>query len=63
MGLNPESLEDAVKEGTKKLPGLEILDTRAVSEPDTSLGLLSIMGLMLTVFMETTQATKLSVKD
>lgn len=49
LGLNPESLQGAVKEGTKKLPGLGISNTRAVPEPDTSLGLLSIMGLMLTV--------------
>ncbi|MBH8576797.1 alkaline phosphatase family protein [Nostocaceae cyanobacterium CENA369] len=49
LGLDPESLQGAVKEGTKKLPGLGISDTRAVPEPDTSISLLSIMGLMLTV--------------
>lgn len=49
LGLDPESLQGAVKEGTQKLPGLGISDTRAVPEPDTSISLLSIMGLMLTV--------------
>ncbi|MEH2312861.1 MAG: alkaline phosphatase family protein [Nostoc sp.] len=49
LGLDPELLQGAVKEGTKKLPGLEISDIRAVPEPNTNLGLLSFMGLMLTV--------------
>lgn len=49
LGLDPELLQGAVKEGTKKLPGLEISDTRGVPEPNTNLGLLSFMGLMLTV--------------
>ncbi|WP_442943148.1 PEP-CTERM sorting domain-containing protein [Nostoc sp.] len=40
-----------MKEGTKKLPGLGISNTHTVPEPNTSLGLLSFMGLMLTVFL------------
>ncbi|MEA5505716.1 alkaline phosphatase family protein [Halotia wernerae UHCC 0503] len=51
LGLNPELLQGAVQESTKKLPGLGISDTRAVPEPDTSLGLLSITGLMSTGFL------------
>ncbi|MEH2122849.1 alkaline phosphatase family protein [Nostoc sp.] len=49
LGLNPDLLQGAVKEGTKKLPGLGISDIDAVPEPNTNLGLLSFMGLMLTV--------------
>ncbi|MBN3942247.1 MAG: hypothetical protein V7L21_15745 [Nostoc sp.] len=49
LGLNPDLLQGAVKKDTKKLPGLGIYDTRAVLEQNTSLGLLSFMGLMLTV--------------
>ncbi|MBD2523712.1 alkaline phosphatase family protein [Nostoc sp. FACHB-133] len=49
LGLNPDLLQGAVKEGTKKLPGLEISDIDAVPEPNTNFGLLSFMGLMLTV--------------
>ncbi|MEH2175995.1 alkaline phosphatase family protein [Nostoc sp.] len=48
LGLNPDLLQGAVKEGTKKLPGLGISDTHTVPEPNISLGLLSFMGLMLT---------------
>lgn len=48
LGLNPDLLQGAVKEGTKKLPGLGISDIDAVPEPNTNLGLLSFMGLMLT---------------
>ncbi|MDZ7964035.1 MAG: hypothetical protein RM368_03520 [Nostoc sp. DedSLP03] len=48
LGLNPNLLQGAVKEDTKKLPGLEISDIDAVPEPNTNIGLLSFIGLMLT---------------